>query len=832
MNKTSLFFVAFTITFLSVFSQKPQNNQISITGNIIDSNTKEPLEYATVVLNNIETKQLSGGITDEKGNFTIKIIPGTYDISFEFISFKTIKIPKKIINSSVNFGTIKLSEDSDKLDEIVIIAEKSTVEIRLDKRIYNVGKDMTVKGGSASDVLDNVPSVDVDVEGNVSLRGNENVRILIDGKPSALVGLSGTEALRQLPADAIERVEVVTSPSARYDAEGTAGILNIILRKGVATGLNGSLNTTIGDPTQYRIASNINFRTKKINFFTNLGYRNSSGPGNFLTNLSTFENESVNSLRIEDRDFERNRNGYNINLGLEYFLSNESSITGTYFYRDSDNKNLSTNTIQVFDANNILEFSDVRIQDEDEIDETSQISLNYTNNLNSSGHKLTIDFQYSDSKEIETAFIDDALASEKNITTENSKSTLIQSDYVLPIGEHMQFELGYRGDFQDLNSNFLVNRIPELDFNPSNNLIFKQNVNAIYSQFGNKISKFSYLLGLRTEITDVKVRLTNTNENFDYRYTEVFPTINFGLERTDNQSFTLGYSRRLRRPRYWYLNPFESRNSQNVIYKGNPGLIPTFTNSFDLGFLQKIGKLTLNSSIYFQHSVNAIQRVTRDEIRLLDGVNQVITIREPINLASEDRYGFELTANYNPSKKVRLSGSFNVFQQESKGLYEYNKFTIDETSGAIISSPEIQDLGNINNSWFSRFNATFTLPWKIQMQNRLSYRGPRYTAQSESKGMFSANIALSKDVFSEKGTLVLNVSDVFNSRKWRSTNFNPNKENPTSINSQESQWRVRQISLNFTYRFNQKKNQGRERRGGEDYEGCLLYTSPSPRDRG
>ena len=826
MNKTSLFFVAFTITFLSVFSQKPQNNQISITGNIIDSNTKEPLEYATVVLNNIETKQLSGGITDEKGNFTIKIIPGTYDISFEFISFKTIKIPKKIINSSVNFGTIKLSEDSDKLDEIVIIAEKSTVEIRLDKRIYNVGKDMTVKGGSASDVLDNVPSVDVDVEGNVSLRGNENVRILIDGKPSALVGLSGTEALRQLPADAIERVEVVTSPSARYDAEGTAGILNIILRKGVATGLNGSLNTTIGDPTQYRIASNINFRTKKINFFTNLGYRNSSGPGNFLTNLSTFENESVNSLRIEDRDFERNRNGYNINLGLEYFLSNESSITGTYFYRDSDNKNLSTNTIQVFDANNILEFSDVRIQDEDEIDETSQISLNYTNNLNSSGHKLTIDFQYSDSKEIETAFIDDALASEKNITTENSKSTLIQSDYVLPIGEHMQFELGYRGDFQDLNSNFLVNRIPELDFNPSNNLIFKQNVNAIYSQFGNKINKFSYLLGLRTEITDVKVRLTNTNENFDYRYTEVFPTINFGLERTDNQSFTLGYSRRLRRPRYWYLNPFESRNSQNVIYKGNPGLIPTFTNSFDLGFLQKIGKLTLNSSIYFQHSVNAIQRVSRDEIRLLDGVNQVITIREPINLASEDRYGFELTANYNPSKKVRLSGSFNVFQQESKGLYEYNKFTIDETSGAIISSPEIQDLGNINNSWFSRFNATFTLPWKIQMQNRLSYRGPRYTAQSESKGMFSANIALSKDVFSEKGTLVLNVSDVFNSRKWRSTNFNPNKENPTSINSQESQWRVRQISLNFTYRFNQKKNQGRERRGGEDYEGDEGFSTP------
>ncbi len=333
-------------------------------------------------------------------------------------------------------------------------------------------------------------------------------------------------------------------------------------------------------------------------------------------------------------------------------------------------------------------------------------------------------------------------------------------------------------------------------------------------------------MGLRTEITNVKVRLTNTNENFDYKYTELFPTINIGFERTENQSFTLGYSRRLRRPRFWYLNPFESRSSQNVIYKGNPGLTPTFTNSFDAGYLQKIGKLTLNSSIYLQHSINSILRVSRDEIRLLDGVNQVITIREPINLASEDRFGFELTANYNPSKKVRLSGSFNVYQQISEGIYEYNKFTIDEITGAISATPEIQDLGNTNNSWFTRFNATFSLPWKIQMQNRLSYRGPRNTAQSESKGIFSANAALSKDVFDDKGTLVLNVSDVFNSRKRKSTNYNPSTENPTSISYQESQWRVRQVSLNFTYRFNQKKKQQRDRRGGEDFEGGEDFGTP------
>lgn len=822
MNKSILLAAVFLLSLSSVFAQKPQNtnaSQITITGKIVDAKTNEPLEYATVVLKDIKTQQLSGGITDEKGNFNISTQKGTYDISFEYLSFKTIRMPKKLIDKSMSFDIIKLSEDSNTLDEIVVIAEKSTVEIRLDKRIYNVGKDMTVKGGTASDVLDNVPSVDVDVEGNISLRGNENVRILIDGKPSALVGLSGADALRQLPADAIERVEVITSPSARYDAEGTAGILNIILRKGKVTGLNGSLNATVGDPEQYRFGTNLNYRTKKINLFTNLGYSKSTGPGNSLTRLTSLDNGVFDGLRTEERDFERDRSGYNVNLGLEYYLTKNSSLTGTVFFRDSDNKSNSFNNINVFDASNALTFSDIRVQNENEKDKTSQYSLNYTNNIDKKGQKLTLDFQYSDSEETETAFITDATSIENNITTEKSERTLLQGDYVLPIGKGSQFEAGYRGDFQDLTSDFLVTRNPALAFDPSNNLVFEQNVNAFYTQFGSKVNKFSYLLGLRTEVTDVKVRLTNTNENFDYNYTELFPTINLGYERTEKQSFTLGYSRRLRRPRFWFLNPFESRNSQNVIFKGNPGLIPTFTSSYDLGFLQRVGKFIINSSIYYQHSTNNIERVSRDEIRNIDGVNQIITIREPINLASEDRYGFEFTANFNPSRKVRLSGSFNLFQSETKGTYTYNQFS-EDGSGNITSTPVIQDLGNTNSSWFTRFNATITLPGEIQMQNRLSYRGPRKTAQNDSEGIFSANIALSKDVFKEKGTLVFNVSDVFNSRKRKSTNFNPSIDNPTSISYQEFQWRVRQVSLTFTYRFNQKKNQRQKRRqGGDDFEG-------------
>ncbi len=818
MKKYLLLLVVLVMGTSILNAQRPTPPQITISGKIIDAKTKEPLEYATIVLKHVKTKKISGGITDEKGNFSIQARKGTYEISFEYISFKTKKLPPKLLDKNTNFGVITLDEGAERLDEINIVAEKSTVEIRLDKRIYNVGKDMTVKGGTASDVLDNVPSVNVDVEGNVSLRGNENVRILIDGKPSALVGLSGTDALRQLPADAIERVEVITSPSARYDAEGTAGILNIILRKGKATGFNGSINTTIGDPKQYRAAANINYRTKKVNLFTNIGYSKRTGPGNSLTRLTTLENGVPNGLRVEDREFERDRSNYNINLGLEYFLNQKSSITGTLFLRDADNGSLSTNNINVFDAIGNQTLADVRIQNEGETDKTTQFSLNYTNNINKSGHKFTADIQYSDSEEIETAFINDATGIENNITTENSKNTLVQTDYVLPIGKNSQFEAGFRGSYQDLTSDFLVT--PTLTPDPSNNLVFKQNVNALYSQYGSKIKKFSFLLGLRTEITDVKVRLTNTGDNFDYNYTEFFPTINLGLETSEKQSFTLGYSRRLRRPRFWFLNPFESRNSQNVIFKGNPGLIPTFSNSFDLGYLQKIGKVTLNSSVYYQHSVNNISRVSRDEIRPIGpgGTNEIVTIREPINLASEDRYGFELTTNYNPSRKVRLSASFNVFQSETKGFYTYDQFSQD-TNGVITSTPVVQDLGNKNSSWFTRFNARVTLPAKIQWQTRLFYRGPRETAQSEIKGIFSMNLAFSKDILKEKGTLVLNVSDVFNSRKRQSITYNPSIEDPTSINDQEFQWRVRQISLNFTYRFNQKKNQrNRQRRSGGGYD--------------
>jgi len=310
------------IGFSSLYAQQPSYSPstlktITLTGKVIDNETKQPLEYATIVLTPVKGKQVTGGITDANGEFEINIRPGTYNISIEFISFKTKYFNNKELTKSEDLGTIALEVNAETLDEVEVIAEKSTVEIRLDKKIYNVGKDMTVKGGTASDVLDNVPSVTVDVEGNVSLRGNENVRILVNGKPSGLVGLSGTDALRQLPAEAIEKVEVITSPSARYDAEGTAGILNIVLRKGKASGLNGSVSTTVGDPANYGVSANINYRTKKANFFTNTGYSYRESPGNSYNNVTYLNSDgSVDYYRFDDREYDRERNRCNTRFGV------------------------------------------------------------------------------------------------------------------------------------------------------------------------------------------------------------------------------------------------------------------------------------------------------------------------------------------------------------------------------------------------------------------------------------------------------------------------------------------------------------------------------------
>lgn len=811
-------------------AQKPQQKEIIVSGKVIDQETKGALEYATISFFNKKlNKIVTGGITDAKGNFKIPVTTGVYDVSIEFISFKTITLKDKRLTKNESLGTVSLSVDTETLDAVEVIAERTTVEIKLDKKIYNVGKDLTVRGGTVSDVLDNVPSVSVDVEGNVSLRGNENVRILINGKPSGLVGLNSTDALRQLPAESIQKVEVITSPSARYDAEGTAGILNIILRRSKLQGLNGAVTVNTGYPLQAGVSGNINYRTGDVNFFNTTGYSYREVPGNSFTEREFLENNAENRLLREDRTFDRVRKGLNTNLGAEWYINDSASLTTSVFYRDSNNESLTTN-IQSGT------FNAIRKDDELEDDKTIQYSLNFDKQFKgNSQHKLTFDFQYEKSNETESSLINqNSEILERVVTDEDQNRLLLQTDYVQPIGANGQFELGYRGQFQDLKTDYLVENAEDdntfsINADLTNGLDFRQDINAFYTQYGNKIGeKFSYLLGLRYENTRITIeQLSNSNllQEFEVdrfskkEYNQLFPTVNLGYAISEKESFQLGYNRRIRRPRSFFINPFPSRSSATSIFQGNPDLDPTTTDAFDLGYLNRFGKLTLNTSVYYQRSKNNFEFVERaTDLYYIFNTNETInadnpnleailqdddltvvpvTKTGPINLSTNDRYGFEFTLSYRPSRKWNVNGNFNLFQSIKEGSFLN------------------QDFGAKNLSWFARINNKYTLPAKIDWQTRMMYRGPSETAQSKSKGMFSVSMAFSKDLFKDKASLALNISDLFNTRKRIRNTFTE------SFNSySEFQWRQRSINLSFTYRFNQKKKRQRGNRsqgGGEDF---------------
>ncbi|MCA0959993.1 TonB-dependent receptor [Allomuricauda sp. XS_ASV26] len=813
---------------LSIFQGAAQQNQkpITITGKVIDSDSGQPLEYATFVLQNADNpEQVTGGITDLSGNFEVEATPGTYNISVEYISYKSYSLKGQTYNSSINLGSISLSPDVAQLAEVEVVGEKTTVEVRLDKKVYNIGKDITTSGGNVSDALGNIPSVSVDVEGAISLRGNDNVRILINGKPSALAGFGSTDILQQLPADAIEKVEVITSPSARYDAEGTAGILNIVLKKEKTLGINGSINTTIGDPFNARVTSNFNIRTEKFNIFNTIGYFHRESPGGGLFDNRYLTDASDFDRILEDRDISRNDDGISVNIGMEYFLTEKSSITGSFFYRWSDENDLTENDNQRFN-DGTLESRTFRSEDQKENDNSYQFSFNYTNKFNDDGHELTADFQYSyDDEDVLTQILEsntvpntDLLASENIYEIETQDDILAQIDYVLPMGD-AQFEAGYRGTFEKQVSDYQLDTLNqgtgqfEMNEDLTNVFTYHENVNALYTQYGNKYGKLSVLLGLRLENTELRGNVDSSVDidglqeivgedvdlNFDKNYLGLFPTVNLIYELSKTENISLGYNRRINRPRGWFINPFPSRSSRTNVFQGNPDLDPAFANAFDLGYLKRWKKLTLTSSVYYQRETNSFERIQEETGQLTsDGIQIIRSV--PINLSTNERIGAEAGVIYSPFKWWRLNGSVNFFTFSSEGQFNGVEYGTD------------------NSSWFARFSSKFTLPAKIDLQANSFYMGPRQNAQTDSKAMFSLNLALSKDILKDNATVSLNVSDVFNSRKRQSFT-----ETPTFTSDSEFQWRKRQVNLSFIYRFNQPKERqrGRDRQndGGDDEEG-------------
>ncbi len=794
-------------------AQRRSAEEVRVRGSVFEKGSNVPLEFATIIFQAPGSEQVFGGIADEKGRFEVELPRGSYQMRVEFFSFKTVTRDELVLSGDLELPPIYLEEDSQQLEEVEIIAEKSSMEVRLDRKVFNVGADLTVRGATASDVLDNVPAVTVDADGVVSLRGNENVRILINGKPSGLIGINDTEALRQFPADAIEKVEVITSPSARYDAEGTAGILNIILRKEKAGGFNGIATLNLGIPREQGFSTSLNYRVNKVNFFTNLGYSDRNSPGNASNQTWYFSEDATYAFTDEDRDYERDRISWNFNFGIEYYLSDNTSLTASVLFRDSDQDQVSKNVTDGYSGQGVLENTMLRTENEAEKDQVNEYNLNFFHRFNDQGHELNFDAQYQDNSEVLNSLISNEetfpdqkdMPSERIESDESQKRVLLQSDYKLPFRKDQQLELGFRYTGNDQNTDYkfyneVADGIYVINDSLTNDFYYDEKITAVYGQYGNKFGDaLSMLLGLRVEASDIDVRavgkeLDSINDKY---YVNYFPTVNLVYEFSEDQNVSIGYNSRIRRPRSRFINPFPSQSSRTNIFQGNPDLDPSISNGIDLGYYRRWQKFSLNTSFYYSHATDVFQFISEDTGQQTEDGIPIIR-RTPINIGSDDRFGWEFSVTYTPIKSWRFQTNFNFYNSSREGEYEG------------------QDLSFVNTSWFARFSSKVVLPAKIDWQTTLFYRGPSEDAQSKRKGMAMVNLAFSKDILKGNGTLSFNVNDLFNSRKRISETTGA-----TFFQESEFQWRERQWRLSFAYRFNQNKKRERSRdsfNGGDDDE--------------
>lgn len=803
--------VAFAITFflgLTAYGITPADVDGGLKGKVFDKSTRQSLEYATImVYNQQDSSFVAGSISGKSGEFDIKLKPGKYYVTVQFIAYKQITISNIEVekgNRIRDLGDLFVSPDTEMLEEIEVVAERTTVEMSLDKRVINIGKDMTSKAGNAIEVLENIPSVTVDVEGNVSLRGDDGVRILIDGKVSGLAGISSRDALRSIQSDMIERIEIVTNPSVRYDAEGTSGIINIILKKDRRQGFNGSVDVTAGYPWQAGLGINTNYRFKKVNLFANynLNYRENIGSGSSYREIN-------NELRklITDQESERIRRslGNTIRIGAEYFINPKNSLTFSTMYRYANQNNSATVTYSDFLTPGILESKSQRVESQRESEPNLQYALDYRKQFTKKDQLLTASVQYFSNEEEANSDITQSLLFGENLigseavgqrTSNDEKESNLQAqaDYFHPFGGKAKLETGIKLQIRNIANNYRVEDRDstgnyELNTNFTNHFDYEEKILAAYAQFGNEAGRFSYLLGLRAEFSDIHTILKETNQDNRQTYPDFFPSAHLNYKLSEKDQLQISYSRRIRRPGFWQLNPFRTYSDNRNIWSGNPELRPVYTNSFEGGYLHFWKNANINLNAYYRRSTDVFQRFERV-------TEEGISYSRPENFASNDSYGAEIIGMATLSKWFNINGNVNFFRSVSEGDAYGKHYETD------------------NYSWTSRLASKFTIAKGFDSQLAFNYQGKMNTLQGTRLPSWTLDLALAKDVLKNKATITLNIRDLFNTRSHSFETFGDN-----FYSKVDQRWGSTTVTLNFNYRINQQKKRTPERKnmeGGEE----------------
>lgn len=769
----------------------------SVQGVVAEKATGQPLEFVDVaLLDAVGSGFVLGTSTNQAGEFRIaEVPPGQYLLQLNFIGFETKETAPFFVGGQgqeLDLGKIPMAVSRNLLDEVKVTAERSTYSLSLDRKIYNVEKDLQSQVSSVAEILQNIPSVTVDVDGQVSLRGTSNVTYFINGKPSALLRANGSAALQQIPASTIRRIEVITNPSAKYRPDGIGGIINIVLKENSREGWNGTVSGNVGNLSRQNASLLLNYGGENLSVFGSYAFRHANTPrrerdlrierdGNGAA-AYTSENESY-------RETDEYSHVISAGASLSVGENSQAEFAGTYYYGNEDKNTLADWTVtdefpSAFSINRALE----------ELEQEAELSAAFEHEFGDD-HTLAVELAYSAYDENEDNFYDEnytlpfpSEARSRNLIEKGGPLTELTVEYARPIGEDSELEAGYLTEFMKDDIRFLGETFDPIDgawatdFNKTNHFVFRQNIHALYATFGHSFDAFSFLAGLRAEQTFINSRLINTGEKIPNDYFQFFPTLHFSYELGDDQELQLSYGRRVNRPDSDEHNPFAEYDDPRNREVGNPRLLPEQVHSLELGYHLQKGGFSFMPNLYYRYKYDAFS-----EIREI--VEDTVLQSRQVNLADETSAGLELIFTGNVGDVLDFTFSANAFYNELDG-----------------SNLEFTDKRS-NLTWDSRLAASLNVTSTTFAQVNAYYRAARLSVQGESRPQFLLNLGARQDLFQNRASVTLTLSDVFASLRWEKVIDTP------ELYRKRTYTRNRQIVyLGFSYRFGQafKEEKGKE----------------------
>ena len=741
----------------------------AVTGKVIDSSTKKAVEYANVsIFSSKDSSIVTGTVTNENGIFIIKNLqPGQYYAKVSFIGYKTKMINNINIASKdqgAQIGMVSLAPSSIKLGTVVVKGKNDMIITNLDKQVINVDKDLQSAGGTALDVMQNIPALTVDIDGNISLRGSTNVTILVDGKPTGLAGLNSSDVLTSIPASSIKSVEVVTNPSAKYDPEGTAGIINIVLKKKTNLGFNGIFNANAGTGSKYTGGTNFNYRTGDLNFFGDLSGRMFDFNRTGLTNRTNFFQNNISYLD-QSSSAGYNMHMGNINLGADYLLNDYNTLSFSVQFRQFHMNNNGDIYNSELNDQSSLENYFVNSNEANRFVKATTYSLDYKKEFDNPEQKWTADAFYTtigmnsaSGTNYDYYLTNGSPSSDPASLINNTYNNyhhmfILQSDYIQPLGINNRIDVGFKSQISNLGMDYNF-----YDFNPaskewinnqdrSNNFDYTEQIHALYGIYTGSLGDFKYEGGLRGEYDYTTAQLLNNGLSFNRHYASLYPSAYLAYDFTPLEELKLSYSRRVDRPRPWQINPFINySDSLNLTY-GNPDLLPQYTNSYEMGYSTIFFDFNLYTSLFYKQTSGLITEIS-------NLINNGITETTYENISTENNYGIEMIANGSLFPWWKLNANASYFRADINDPVYVTGVT-----------------SNYSYSWTGRINSTWNLDKTLSLQVTSTYNSPIVRPQGKTSAIYFTDIAVKKDFMNGRLSVNLRLSDIFNTMRFASETY-------------------------------------------------------------